>query len=90
MARRSYQQSILKVLADHNWHGFEEIYESVKHDVPNDLADAEYKKRHQTLQPNHIDKGKRRLVILALISYKYRNQIEGRGASGQQSFRKPT
>lgn len=87
----TYQDRIISLLLDGQWHPFPEIYEAVRRFVPNAKAEREYQKRHADWAQHpggvRVEKGKRRLVILHLISMKHRLQIEGRGESGDQDFR---
>lgn len=89
--RQTYQKQIVDFLADGDWHEFETIYRAVRQYVPPEAAEAEYKKRHpqwKADQPKtRVEKGKRRLVILTLISLKYRGQVEGYGEPGEQMFK---
>ena len=90
--RLTYQKQIVEALMDGQWHEFEPIYAAVRHAIPKNLAIAEYGKRHAKSTESEkvrVEKGKRRLVILTLISMKYRNQVEGRGQPGEQQFRMP-
>ena len=92
MARRqTYQKQIIEYLADGDWHEFESIYRAVRQHVPPEAADAEYKKRHPQWKldspKTRVEKGKWRLVILTLISLKYRGQVDGRGKPGEQVFK---
>jgi hypothetical protein len=87
----SYQKEINKMLMDGKWHSFEEIHKANYKHIDATVADKEYRKRHDTWKTDpvslRVSKGKRRLVILHLISLKSRLQVEGRGPSGDQEFR---
>jgi hypothetical protein len=88
---QSYQSRLLSILGDGQWHDFEDLFKAVSRFIDANLADREYRKRHPAWKMDdekvRIFQGKKRLVQLVLISYKYRSIVDGRGPSGDQEFR---
>lgn len=77
----SYHQRIVNFLAGHGrgWVSGDEIYTEIAHNIPAETADKEYQKRHPNWKNDpakiRVAKGRKRLVILSLITMKHHRKI---------------